>query len=104
MRETLNVRGRKHLSLFKTATPIKSKTVMLLDVDGIINMQSPIPSSEIIAHTLFDDVRKTNRKILSSKNKHFILYSPSVVKKLNEWSESIDIKWLTTWHVSAQNI
>lgn len=72
----------------------KEKAIMLLDIDGVINMLGP-------------QVKKapkwTNFK--SSKiNGYPFHWSPTVVDKLNEWTDDnlVEVRWLTTWDMRAQ--
>jgi hypothetical protein len=65
------------------------KPVILLDVDGVINM------SLCIAKAKWPD---SERAFIDS---FFVHYSATVVQHINTWSEVAEIRWLTTWSFNA---
>lgn len=76
----------------------EQKPLILLDIDGVVNAAGrktrywkdakTIPSLE----ALYPD---------GSSKKFQIMYSPTVVKAINRWSEIAEIKWLTSWDERA---
>lgn len=64
---------------------------MLLDIDGVINTDREHSAD------FWADVVKVR-----SRSK--FCYSPSVIKKINDWSTIAEIKWLTDWNERANTI
>lgn len=67
------------------AENVPHKVIILLDVDGVVNLG---PSS---AHKLWSDAKQSRDRGGS------VTYSPTMIAKINEWSKVAEIKWLTCW-------
>lgn len=68
---------------------LNRKPIILLDVDGVINMRGGGKmwrETKTVTVNYFND----------------ILYSPSMIKSINNWTTKSDIKWLTTWNKCAK--
>jgi len=93
------VRLRKLFSVERktvAADPVEhlpNQPVILLDVDGVINMggrNSCLKS--------WDDRESTY------VNGFQIQFSPTVVERINRWNSKAEVRWLTTWDEKAQNM
>lgn len=72
---------------------VKDKPLILLDIDGVINMHAL--SKEEQTAMWSDSERKPN------VNGYNIDYSPSMVKLISSWNLKADVQWLTTWDDKA---
>lgn len=79
--------------VISNSTAIENKPLILLDVDGVINMLS-LPMDE--QSKMWDDSTSN-----SDVNGYKIDYSPSVVKLINSWSSKADVQWLSAWNNRA---
>lgn len=72
----------------------EKKPIILLDVDGIINCMGE-----------WGSINKIWPDTLTAENVHGynIVYSPTVVAKINKWSEVAEVKWLTSWGPRARD-
>jgi hypothetical protein len=66
-----------------------SKPIILLEVDGVINM---IGSNKKI----WNDTKSI--LIQSSSDLYNVIYSPSMVKSINKWNTIGEVRWLTSWN------
>lgn len=72
-----------------TSSSVNRTPIILLDVDGVINMRG--------GGKMW---RETKTVTVNSFND--ILYSPSMIKSINNWTTKSEIKWLTTWNECAK--
>lgn len=70
-------------------TALNRKPIILLDVDGVINMRG---GGKMWRET----------KTVTVKSFNDVLYSPSMIKSINNWTTKADIKWLTSWNECAK--
>lgn len=67
-----------------------------LDVDGVLNAQGSLAEFK----QEFPDAVQSN---CMCRSQHFpIVYSPSVVAKINAWADVAEIRWLTMWTTEAR--
>jgi hypothetical protein len=99
--QRLIVSGKKNLIFIKCQSLSTTKTkkpIILLDVDGVINMLSLKE-----AKALWEDTTSVNVSTLKDGKPmtYKIVYSPTVIQKINEWSKIAEVRWLTTWNARA---
>jgi hypothetical protein len=68
-----------------------------LDVDGVIN---PLEHVRDRFQEEFPDAVQV--PCVCRDNEWPVMYSPTVVRKINEWSMVAEVRWLTTWTQSAR--
>ncbi len=72
----------------------RQRPLILLDIDGVINANGR--KSKYWKDTKI--IEKLEAIYPGNERKEFrIVYSPSVIEKINSWSSVAEIKWLTTW-------
>jgi hypothetical protein len=75
---------------YKSPSTFPRRPVILLDVDGVINMWTgncgwtDAVSTEVYGYS--------------------IQHSPTMIKKINEWNSIAEVRWLTTWESKAQSL
>jgi hypothetical protein len=77
--------------------PSPHRPLMFLDVDGVVNA---IPYMKPEFQVEFSDAKET--KCTHGITTWPINYSPTVVAKINAWSELAEIRWLTSWRHDAR--
>jgi hypothetical protein len=83
--------GSKSLLAFSRHFQVATKKpIILLDVDNVINM-----FYERDPKSIWED---TTEQIV---NGFRIVYSPTVVRKINEWNKIAEVRWLTAWNQKA---
>lgn len=70
------------------------RPVIFLDVDGVINFMCGIGMA---TYFWSDALMVSVPSGQLGSPPHEIVYSPTVINKLNEWSKVADIHWLTSW-------
>jgi hypothetical protein len=68
------------------------KPVILLDVDGVINI--------IGTGKIWGDIQ--TKKVATNGEFNDVRYSPSMIDSINKWNARADIKWLTNWNEEAK--
>ena len=74
----------------KSLSTFPRKPVILLDVDGVVNMAK-------------GDCGWAD-KVITEVYGYSIGYSPTVIKKINEWNAIAEVRWLTSWDSKAQSL
>ena len=74
------------------------RPILLLDVDSVINIYADAPSK------LWDDQinSSVSIEIEGCFDVEKVIYSPTVVHKINEWNKIAEVRWLTHWHERAK--
>jgi hypothetical protein len=75
------------------------KPVILIDVDGVINM---LGRNESEAKSLWEDAATVFVRKSVKFEPFEILFSPSMVRKINEWNQVAEVRWLTSWNNLAR--
>lgn len=88
---SLRLAGAQHDVVLTATCPI-----IWLDVDGVINSAL---KQEDAFRAMFPDAKQTR---CAAFENHHILYSPTVIAKINEWSHRAEIRWLTSWGTTAR--
>lgn len=77
-----------------------TKPIILLEVDGVINMMNERSDKITNARKLWGDVKRGKSRAQGCE----LLFSPTVVHKLMEWGTKADVRWLTSWGRSALSL
>jgi hypothetical protein len=85
------------LTTLKSPLIFPRKPVLLLDVDGVINLLDVNCRGKSKSCGWTDTVETEVRGF-------DIQYSPTVIKKINEWNAIAEVRWLTTWDSKAQSM
>ncbi len=77
----------------------KSKPIILLDVDGVINMVG----RDKIALQLWPDCVRSNQIKIRWCKAFDVFYSPAMIQRINQWNKVAEIRWLTSWNDAAND-
>lgn len=76
-------------------TPEMSKSILLLDVDGVLNSVHDKPHDDLREDTYFSGMANRDLRLR---------WSPWVIEQVKRWATIVEIKWATSWGTSAQYI
>jgi hypothetical protein len=68
------------------------KPVILLDVDGVVNI--------VGTGKIWGDIQ--TKKVATNGEFNDVRYSPSMIDSINKWNVRADVKWLTNWNEEAK--
>jgi hypothetical protein len=77
------------------------KPIILLDVDGVINMLDN-PYNPIEKREWGSDIHITSAYNPERDMKYGLTYSKEMVRSINAWNKVAEVQWLTAWCEAAQ--